>query len=150
MFTDNYLEFLILAGVILIFADFFFQTDLLIILGLGCFAFALTSLTGLPTLYLIIALIGLWLGFIALYYLFFKSLLGRFSNEVLAPDILNSDPMDRYIGHPATVEVIEGRHMIRLDNELVTYDSETPLSHGDPVMITAMTNGRPTVDRRPS
>lgn len=149
MFTDHYLEFLILAGIILIITDFFLQTDCLIALGLGCFAFAITSLTGLPTLYQILVLVGVWLGLIALYYLFFKKFLGKFSNTVLAPDILNPDPMDRYIGHSSTVEIIEGRHMIRLDNELVSYDSKAPISTGDSVIITAMTNGRPTVSRLP-
>jgi membrane protein implicated in regulation of membrane protease activity len=149
MFTDHYLEFLILAGIILIITDFFLQTDILIALGLGCFAFAITSFTGLPTLYQIIVMVLVWLGLILLYYSFFKSFLGKFSNEIIAPDILNSDPMDRYIGHSSTVEIIEGRHMIRLDNELVPYDSKTPLAPGDEVIITGMTNGCPTVTRLP-
>jgi membrane protein implicated in regulation of membrane protease activity len=145
MFTDHYLEFLILAGVILIITDFFLQTDSLIVLGLGCFAFAITCLTGLPLLYQVLVLIAAWLGFIVLYYLFFKSLLAQFSNKVIAPDILDPDPMKRYIGQSSVVEVIEGRQMIRLDNEPVPFDSDFPLSPGDPVLIKAMTDGQPTV-----
>ena len=150
MFTDSYFELFLLLGIILIIADFFIQTDLLICLGLGSFALAINSLFNLPPLYQIILGTIIWLGLIGLHFAFFKSVIAKYTNKVLTPDVIESHPMDRYIGHSSIVESIEGRQLIRLDNELISFESSDPIPSGTQVTVIAMSDGFPSVQAVPA
>jgi len=141
MFGDSIYEFLIVLAVIFVAIDFFVASDVLSLIAYLLLSYVIVIFADLPILYGILLGIVSWFFIIFLHYTFFKNAVSKLCNKLIAKTIIPEEPMNHYIGQYAEVEMIDGKKLIRLDGDLVTFKNSQSFKVGDNVEIKFFSDG---------
>ena len=141
MFGNSIYEFLAVMALVLVAVDFFIASDILSLIAYVLLSYLLVHASGLPWMYGILLGIGVWFLIVFLHYSVFKKVIAKFGNQILAPSVIEDDPLARYIGEQTAVVFVDGKKMLRLEGDLVTFKDNEKFSDGDIVEITSFSEG---------
>ena len=141
MFSDSIYEFLFILGLILIAVDFFVASDFLSLIAYTVLSYLVVHAADLPLMYSIILGIGVWLVIVALHYTLFRKLISKFCNKVVAPTVIDEDPLARYVGHETAVVSVDGKNLLRIEGDLVAIKGSEKFDEGDLVKVISFYEG---------
>jgi hypothetical protein len=102
----------------------------------------------LPLLYGIILGITIYSLFLLLHYIFFKKLTQKFCNQYLSKTVIPECPLDRLIGETATIELVEGVKIIRLEGDLTVIENSSSFEEGKLVKVIDFREGLAVVSEK--
>lgn len=141
MFGDSLYEFLAVLALVLIAVDFFILSDVLSLIAYVLLSCLVVHASDLPWMYGILLGIGVWFLIVFLHYSVFKKFIAKFCNQVVAPSVIEVEPLARYIGEKTAVVFVDGKKMLRLEGDLVTFKDNEKFSDGDIVEIISFSEG---------
>lgn len=141
MFGASLYELLMVSAVILVIVDFFVQSDLLTFIGYIILSLVVVLMADLPLMYGIVLGVVVLCSVGLLHYCFFKKIISMMCNKVIAPSVIEDEPLTRCIGQTALVVSVEGRMMLRLEGDLVDFKNHDECQEGDFVVVVSSENG---------
>ena len=148
MFGDSIYEFLLILGLILIAVDFFVASDVLSLIAYVVLSYLVVHAADLPLMYSILLGIGVWFVIVALHYTLFRKLISKFCNKVVAPTVIEEDPLTRYVGHETAVVTVDGKNLLRIEGDLVAFQDSEKYEEGDLLRVTSFDEGNLQVETK--
>jgi membrane protein implicated in regulation of membrane protease activity len=141
MFGSSIYEFLFILALVLVAIDFFIASDVLSLVAYLLFSYLVVHFADLPLMYGVLLGIGAWFVIVFLHYTVFKKVIAQFCNRVVAPSVIEDDPLARYVGKKTAVVDVDGRKMLRMEGDLLSFKSSENFNDGDEVKVTSFKEG---------
>jgi membrane protein implicated in regulation of membrane protease activity len=141
MIGESLCELLMVSAVMLVILDFFVQSDLLSFIAYIILSLVIVLIADLPLMYGIVLGVVVLCSVGFLHYYFFKKIISMICNKVIAPSVIEDEPLTRYIGQTGLVVSVEGRMMLRLEGDLVDFKNHDECKEGDFVVVVSSESG---------
>ena len=133
-------ETLVIVAILLMILDFFLSSDILTHVAYVLFCVVFARLFPVHILYQVLFGVIAWFAVVAFHYTIWKSLLQRFINQIIAPDMIKTGA-EGVIGLSGGIREIEGKMMVELNGDLWAFHCDTQVRPGDTVRVTSIDKG---------
>lgn len=137
---------LLIAALILILVDVFFQSDAATHVGYILAATAAATWLPIPPLWRLVVGLLAWGGFVYLHYSLWRDLMANVANRFIAPTRYRGG-VAGLVGQTGEIKQIESKAMLQLHGDLWNFHCDEPVSAGDRATVQAERDGILHVER---